>query len=127
MSEELSRVKSRQKQYKGEAPSTVKIKPIEPSPKEASTQREIPAGNLSRAGRAASRTKTNKTDKVAMEGEGARQDKEATPSRARTYTSERVRLSKMFVNSLIFIFVILLAFLLWWGIEGAPKLRTLLW
>lgn len=50
---------------------------------------------------------------------------EATPSRASSYPSERVRLSKMFVNSLIVVFLLLLVSLLWWGIEGAPELRTL--
>jgi len=127
MSEELSRVKSRQKKSKDEARHVEKVTTKAVQPREASAIRGEPGGNLTRAGRTATRSRVKQADKPDNEGKSARQDGESTPSRARTYTSERVRLSKMFVNSLIVLFVMLLVGLLWWGIEGAPELRTLLW
>ncbi|MRN53412.1 hypothetical protein [Paenibacillus monticola] len=122
MSEELSRVKSRQKQYKGERPS-VKVKKRN-QPVDLQTPHSMPAqistGTLSRKNRG-----SMYSSQESSEGEGGKKGAELTPSRSQTYTSERVRLSKIFVNSLIFMFVILLASLLWWGIEGAPPLKTL--
>lgn len=123
MSEELSRVKSRQKQYKGERPS-VKAKkrnqPVEPLHTQLPNHVQISKGTLSRKDR-----RLLSSSKELSEGEGTKKSAETTPSRSQTYTSERMRLSKIFVNSLIFMFVILLASLLWWGIEGAPPLKTL--
>lgn len=48
------------------------------------------------------------------------------PSRSSTYMSNRVKMSKWFVNSLILIFVLLMAGLLVWGLMGAPPLKTIL-
>lgn len=50
---------------------------------------------------------------------------QSIPSRTSTYMSNRVRMSKWFVNSLILIFVLLMAGLLVWGLMGAPPLRTM--
>jgi len=121
MSEELSRVKTRQKQYKGEVQSSVKAKKNEQPPASAPEPGPKVPGVLTRSGRIRDAANAN----ASREPEKAELDVEAPPSRARTYTSERVRLSKMFVNSLILIFVILLVSLLMWGINGAPELRTL--
>ncbi|WP_143192072.1 hypothetical protein [Paenibacillus helianthi] len=52
-------------------------------------------------------------------------EESSTPSRAESYPSERLRFSKMFINSLIVIFLLLLIFLLYWGLIGAPDLNTL--
>ncbi|MFI2855593.1 hypothetical protein ACH6EH_00485 [Paenibacillus sp. JSM ZJ436] len=49
----------------------------------------------------------------------------STPSRSRTYSSQRVRMSKWFVNSLIILFMLLMAGLLWWGLAGAPSLEDI--
>ncbi|MCL6602415.1 MAG: hypothetical protein K6T94_06005 [Paenibacillus sp.] len=124
MSDELSRVKSRKKQYKSETLPTVKVKKAQQTLEEPPKQSEINSGVLTRAGRIKSQTTPIK---VTKEEEKRTLNGEATPSRSQTYISERVKLSKMFVNSLIVLFVILLISLLWWGIEGAPKLGTLLW
>ena len=124
MSEELSRVRTRQKQYKGEGQSPVKGKKGNPDRPAGTEQTETPAavpGALSRKSRHSIPAASKKSKHAAVQ----QQEGEATPSRAESYPSERIRFSKMFVNSLIVIFILLLAFLLWWGIEGAPELRTL--
>ncbi|WP_379129120.1 hypothetical protein [Paenibacillus sp. sgz500958] len=125
MSEELSRVKSRKKQYKVEEQPSVKAQKdeqIEKSTIETGTQ---DTGILSRRNRSKVQSKSDKAEQAVMQRKNNGADGEMPPSRSKTYTSERVRLSKMFVNSLIFLFVTLLILLLWWGIEGAPELRTL--
>lgn len=121
MSEELSRVKSRKNNNKGKHPSksinssqTLEGAPI------AKRQTRASSSTLSRRGSRLS-TSINESSKRSNN----EHNDESVPSRTDTYISERVRLSKMFVNSLIFIFVILLIILLWWGIEGAPPLKTL--
>jgi hypothetical protein len=48
------------------------------------------------------------------------------PTRTELHPSRRLRLSKRFVNSLIFIFILLTISLVWWGIKGAPPLNTFL-
>lgn len=48
------------------------------------------------------------------------------PTRTELHPSRRLRLSKRFVNSLIFIFIMLTISLVWWGIQGAPALNTFL-
>lgn len=122
MSDDLSRVKSRQKKYKGEGQAPVKGKNRKQAAVSPPHEPEAP-GTLSRKARhsgTAARTSV-KHDRH----ERADQEGEDTPSRAQTYPSERIRLSKIFVNSLIVMFVMLLASLFWWGFEGAPELRTL--
>jgi hypothetical protein len=123
MSEELSRVRSRQKQYKGGGQSSVNEKNGSPAPAEVAEKDDTPAvvqGTLSRKVRHSVQQTPKRPKQVAVPQEG-----EATPSRTKSYPSERIRFSKMFVNSLIVIFIMLLASLLWWGIEGAPPLRDL--
>lgn len=123
MSEELSRVRSRQKQYKGGGQSPVKEKNGNSSSDAAAGQLEAPVlapGTLSRKVRHAEKQTSRKPKREVEQQEG-----EATPSRAQSYPSERIRFSKMFINSLIVIFIMLLAFLLFWGIKGAPPLHEL--
>jgi cobalamin biosynthesis Mg chelatase CobN len=121
MSEELSRLKSRQKKRSGEGKTSGKSKKTNPrsegAPKKSNHSRTTTATLSRKARRPAASAKGSNA--------GNKEQEESVPSRSNTYSSERVRLSKMFVNSLIFIFVILLVALLWWGIEGAPPLRTL--
>lgn len=57
-------------------------------------------------------------------GTGA--EEQTAPSRANTYPSHRVRMSKWFVNALIIIFILLMAGLLIWGLIGAPPLEEIL-
>lgn len=85
------------------------------------------SGGLSRrsryGGRAAEqRVSTSSVGSIGLEGEEA----EELPMRSKTYSSYRVRMSKWFVNSLIILFVMLMAALLWWGMKGAPPLKELL-
>ncbi|WP_038594556.1 hypothetical protein NYE80_23310 [Paenibacillus sp. FSL H7-0357] len=123
MSDDLSRVKSRQKKYKGEGQAPVKGKNRKQAAVSPPKETEAPvlvSGTLSRKARHSSTAA-----KTSVKHDRAEQEGEDTPSRAQTYPSERIRLSKIFVNSLIVMFVMLLASLFWWGFEGAPELRTL--
>ena len=119
MSEQLSRVKSRQKKKQAKQP--VKAKPKDRTNRRTPVESSVvspkvkPPATLSRTGR--------RTPEAAESSERGNTGEESTPSRTDTYSSERVRLSKMFVNSLIFLFVLLLGFLLAWGIKGAPTLN----
>ena len=60
------------------------------------------------------------------EASGRIQEAGTLPTRSDLFPSRRVRLSKWFINSLIFIFILLTGFLVYWGIIGAPPLNTLL-
>ncbi|WHX47402.1 hypothetical protein QNH46_14675 [Paenibacillus woosongensis] len=42
------------------------------------------------------------------------------PSRREVYPSQRVKLTKYFVNTLLFIFVAVMVALFWWGISESP-------
>lgn len=119
----LSRVKSRQKQNSGEGQYSVKGNKRNSSPVYEEKQTGTPlqaAASLSRKNRHSA-----VSAKIATLQDGGEPESEGTPSRTQSYPSERVRLSKMFVNSLILIFIMLLGFLIWWGIVGAPPLHTL--
>ncbi|CAH1194388.1 hypothetical protein PAECIP111892_01629 [Paenibacillus auburnensis] len=122
MSEELSRVKSRRKQNNGKGQPQLKREKAMSTTLSATAQNE-PAvqvtGTLSRKAKYAAASPKPAGNRQTT------QEPEDTPSRSQSYPSERIRLSKIFVNSLYFIFVLLLASLVWWGIEGAPELRTL--
>lgn len=124
MTEQLSRVRSRQKHTKGEGQKpSARSAPSLPASEAAGRARKpavAAAGTLSRKDRLARRRGAVSTEQESRLAEG-----EETPSRTQTYPSERIRFSKMFVNSLIVLFLMLLAFLLYWGIEGAPPLREL--
>lgn len=124
MTEQLSRVRSRRKQTKGQRQQSPERGSASLSAPEAASRAgrpaAAPAGTLSRKDRLARRRGAVNTEQESRQPEG-----EETPSRTRTYPSERVRFSKMFVNSLIVLFLMLLAFLLYWGIKGAPPLREL--
>jgi hypothetical protein len=123
MSDDLSRVKSRQKKNKGEGQAPVKGKNRKQAPVSLPQETEAPglvSGTLSRKAR-----HSNAAAQTSVKRDRAGQEGEDTPSRAQTYPSERIRLSKIFVNSLIVMFIMLLASLFWWGLEGAPELRTL--
>lgn len=124
MSEELSRVKSRRKQHnvKGQPPvKGEKAKTAAVSDTAQNTPAVQVPGTLSRKARNSAAYQKPAGKRQAADQEVG----EDTPSRSQSYPSERIRLSKIFVNSLIFMFVLLLASLVWWGIEGAPELRTL--
>ncbi|MEK4106540.1 hypothetical protein NST28_20835 [Paenibacillus sp. FSL R10-2791] len=133
MSEELSRVKSRQKQHKSESKhpgKSKKEKRTSEAVKKAAPEKKSTPIKKNATARVSTATLSRKARRPAGSAKrsstGSKEkDEESVPSRSDTYSSEKVRLSKMFVNSLIFIFVILLIGLLWWGIEGAPPLSTL--
>lgn len=129
MSEGLSRVKSRQRQRKREDKHPGKSKKVNRTSERAVKKNREGAVKKASHSRTSAPTLSRKARRQAASSKassgGNKEQGEAVPSRSDTYSSERVRLSKMFVNSLIFIFVFLLVGLLWWGIEGAPSLKTL--
>ncbi|WP_340024470.1 hypothetical protein MHI24_05010 [Paenibacillus sp. FSL K6-1096] len=124
MTEQLSRVRSRQKHTKGEGQKPSSRGSASLSAADTAAQAGKPAvaaaGTLSRKDRLARRRGAVNTEQENRQSESGE-----TPSRTQSYPSERIRFSKMFVNSLIVLFLMLLAFLLYWGIEGAPPLREL--
>ncbi|MBW4082862.1 hypothetical protein [Paenibacillus sp. S150] len=124
MSEELSRVKSRRKQNTAEessGPKSKKKSRLSPASTVAAEAPVAVPGTLSRK----SRRLTAPSGKTAAQAEKPAEGESSTPSRTETYPSERLRFSKMFINSLIVIFLLLLAFLLYWGLIGAPDLNEL--
>ncbi|KWX80436.1 hypothetical protein AML91_00830 [Paenibacillus jilunlii] len=117
-------MKSRKKPNKAEQPSAAKRKNRSRVPSASLTATEAPpagTGTLSRK----SRYSTAPSRKAAQRDERPVDGETTTPSRTESYPSERLRFSKMFINSLIIIFMLLLGFLLWWGLNGAPDLNTL--
>lgn len=52
-------------------------------------------------------------------------DSAPIPARTETYASKKIKISKYFINTLIILFVLLTAFLLWWGVMDAPPLEEL--
>ncbi|WP_342561841.1 hypothetical protein NST84_19610 [Paenibacillus sp. FSL R7-0345] len=125
MNEELSRVKSRRKSADRQSRPPAGASKAQPVRATATTevyqeQGVKASGGLSRKARYAAKGSA-KTDSQQL---NTAQDGE-TPSRSESYSSERVRWSKIFVNTLSVLFILLLGFLVWWGIEDAPDLRTL--
>ncbi|MGN7357400.1 hypothetical protein ACTHPF_08525 [Paenibacillus sp. SAF-054] len=53
------------------------------------------------------------------------EDTESAPARSETYGSRKNVISKYFTNSLFFLFLVLTAFLVYWGVKGAPPLEEL--
>ncbi|WP_438351300.1 hypothetical protein ACP8HI_12000 [Paenibacillus sp. FA6] len=47
------------------------------------------------------------------------------PSRLETYNSNNAKISRIFLNTLIFLFVMLTVGLLWWGLEDAPPWKEI--
>ncbi|MWV44748.1 hypothetical protein GRF59_14100 [Paenibacillus sp. HJL G12] len=56
---------------------------------------------------------------------GTEEDIHSAPARTETYGSHRNVISKYFTNSLFFLFLVLTAFLVYWGVKGAPPLEDL--
>lgn len=52
-------------------------------------------------------------------------DESEIPLRSDTYSSFNVKFSKIFLNTLITLFIILTGALVWWGIEGAPPWKEI--
>ncbi|WP_025691202.1 hypothetical protein [Paenibacillus zanthoxyli] len=135
MSEELSRVKSRQNKRKRGDISGVKTS--KPRKAEASSPRKKESSSQALSRSRKKNTEGGKSAAVRQKAGTARggrradrpkpgeEEEQSPPSRSATHRSERIRLSKLFVNSLNVLFMLLLIFLVWWGIKGAPPLRTL--
>lgn len=68
----------------------------------------------------------SRSKKTANQKESSVSEAGSLPTRTELHPSRRLRLSKRFVNSLIFIFIMLTVGLVWWGIKGAPPLNTFL-
>ncbi|MBB3127627.1 cobalamin biosynthesis Mg chelatase CobN [Paenibacillus rhizosphaerae] len=146
MNSELSRVetyrKNRKKTPVKKASSAGAGKRTSSKSKAAATSSTRAAGTLRRgktAGDAGKRPAAAKTAAAASGSAAAPQtrrnyrtagkretgDETAVPARADTYGSRRIKISKYFTNSLIFLFIGLTAFLVYWGIKGAPPLEDL--
>ncbi|NGM81513.1 hypothetical protein G5B47_03705 [Paenibacillus sp. 7124] len=136
MSEELSRIKSRKNKKIRKEASGIHAKNAGKAKASASKKKEqasSPTLSRSRKSTSASRKTGQEGRKTAAPRGRKRADRprpgeeeeQSAPSRSATYRSERVRLSKLFVNSLNVLFMMLLILLVWWGIKGAPPLRTL--
>ncbi|AJS58007.1 hypothetical protein [Paenibacillus sp. IHBB 10380] len=54
-----------------------------------------------------------------------RDEQDPVPARTDTYSSQRIKLSKIFLNTLIVLFFLLTMGLVWWGVEGAPPLNEI--
>lgn len=52
-------------------------------------------------------------------------ESDQVPLRSDTYSSFSVKFSKIFLNTLITLFIILTGALVWWGIEGAPPWKEI--
>ncbi|MCM3784042.1 hypothetical protein M3231_13755 [Neobacillus mesonae] len=87
------------------------------------TEKQASSATLSRVQRKQQQTKNSPSAKKASQNKI--QEAETLPARTDLFPSHRVRLSKWFVNSLIFIFILLTGALVYWGVIGAPPLRTL--
>ncbi|MGQ8872844.1 hypothetical protein [Paenibacillus sp. TSA_86.1] len=68
----------------------------------------------------------SRSKKTGNQKESSVSEASSLPTRTELHPSRRLRLSKRFVNSLIFIFFMLTVGLVWWGIKGAPPLNTFL-
>jgi hypothetical protein len=67
---------------------------------------------------------SNLEDNIASD-EVIRSDNDIIPARTETYLSNNAKVSRVFLNTLIFLFVVLTFALLWWGLEGAPPLKEI--
>ncbi|MBW4839381.1 MAG: hypothetical protein KZY74_08285 [Paenibacillaceae bacterium] len=47
-------------------------------------------------------------------------DVESMPTRKELFPSQRLKMTRWFYNSLLYIFVIILIYLLWWGVSDSP-------
>jgi len=130
---ELSRMQRHQSRNKGrknktsaqsQKGKTTKVAQTEETWDHTTTSKSARAETKRTQGRASteglSRSRSPRSARATMEEE------ELAPKRTNTYSSYRVRMSKWFVNSLIIVFILLMASLLWWGLIGAPPLRELL-
>ncbi|WP_211745063.1 hypothetical protein [Paenibacillus sp. Marseille-Q4541] len=86
-----------------------------------SQNKQQPVPELSRMQR-----KLQSESKPKQQGNDRIQEAETLPTRADLFPSRRLRLSKWFINSLIFLFILLTGFLVYWGIIGAPSLDTMI-
>lgn len=51
---------------------------------------------------------------------GKEQDVMELPARRELFPSQRLKWTRWFFNSLLYMFVIILVFLLWWGVSDSP-------
>lgn len=123
MNSELSRVKSRRKERDGGRAEAVRTDTARTAPQEEPV-------TLSRVQRHGGRKQAPTREAGRTAGRGRRspapgEEEERAPSRTETHASDKIRFSKIFVNTLYALFFMLLVFLLYWGLRGAPPLREL--
>lgn len=54
------------------------------------------------------------------DGSGIEPELETLPTRKELFPSQRLKMTRWFYNSLLYIFVIILIYLLWWGVSDSP-------
>lgn len=131
---ELSRMQRHQSRNKGRKNKTSAQSQKEKTTKEVQSEEtrghNTSSSNSARAGtkRTQGRASTEglSRSRASRSARATWEEEELAPKRTNTYSSYRVRMSKWFVNSLIIVFILLMASLLWWGLIGAPPLKELL-
>ncbi|GJM80057.1 hypothetical protein HMSSN139_25530 [Paenibacillus sp. HMSSN-139] len=58
---------------------------------------------------------------------GMEPDLEMLPTRKELFPSQRLKMTRWFYNSLLYIFVIILIYLLWWGVSDSPWGKTMVY
>ncbi|GIO30837.1 MULTISPECIES: hypothetical protein [Paenibacillus] len=86
-------------------------------------EEETRSASFEPAGAFRSRTEKYKTGQHTSKRTGEEED--STPSRTERYASRKIMISKYFTNSLFILFLVLTAFLVYWGVKGAPPLEEL--
>ncbi|MNO08152.1 hypothetical protein D3C81_2306650 [compost metagenome] len=52
--------------------------------------------------------------------EGNESDVSELPTRKEMFPSQRIKITRWFYNSLLYIFIAIMIYLLWWGISDSP-------
>ncbi|MDO7905101.1 hypothetical protein Q5741_01575 [Paenibacillus sp. JX-17] len=123
MNQELSRMQKYGSQRRSGRKKSAEV--TQESTKERSKVREktsldASAASLSRRAAQARRAKAASTEDARRTPE----EEEELLTRAEMFPSRRLRLSRWFLNTLSFLFVLLTIGLFWWGFQGAPPLST---
>ncbi|NMO96944.1 hypothetical protein [Paenibacillus lemnae] len=123
---ELSRLQKHQRRRKG-SKSKQQKRTSEPAvtPSSGKSKRSTSSRPAKKPAASSGMSRSRTRGSEGTRAPSSESSKRSTPSRSRTYSSQRVRMSKWFVNSLIVLFIMLMAGLLWWGLIGAPSLEDM--
>ena len=123
MSTELSRVSSHKRRKEEEkqkrAQKRKELVSVRMRSSRSGTAASSAAGTTAERTSRARRKSQKEPTKKPVEEDGP------IPARTATYASKKIKISKYFINTLIILFVLLTAFLVWWGVKDAPPLEEL--